>query len=239
VINVALTVFWVVGLINAFNLMDNMDGSCATVTIIAAGGAGLIAALEGRAVVAGLAFGLAGAAAGFLRWNLARPARIFLGDGGSMVAGFLVAALVMGVARRSADGDAGLLLGALLVGVPILDVTLVSISRWRRGVTLTTGGVDHLTHRIALVRRSPRAVAATLAAVQLGLCALAIAGHALGPGVLAGLAFAAFVTGVAAIAVLDTARWRPSGIAVGAPKTVSGSRRRARRAVASTQGEQP
>jgi len=63
-VDVALTVFWVVGLINAFNLMDNMDGSCATVTIVAAGGAGLVAALEGRAVVAGLAFGLAGAAAG-------------------------------------------------------------------------------------------------------------------------------------------------------------------------------
>jgi UDP-GlcNAc:undecaprenyl-phosphate GlcNAc-1-phosphate transferase len=212
-VNVALTLVWIVGLVNAFNLMDNMDGACATVTVVSVAGAGVLAIIKGHPGLAGMAFALAGVAAAFLRWNLARPAKIFLGDGGSMLAGFVVAAVVMIVARSAPAGNAGLLLGAMLVGVPILDVALVSLSRWRRGVTLVTGGRDHLTHRILLVRRSPRGVVATLAAVQLLLCALGIAGYELGAGVLTGLALTAFACGVGAIVLLDTTRWRPQGIA--------------------------
>lgn len=212
-VNVALTLFWTVGLVNAFNLMDNMDGACATVTAVSALGAGVLAVIEGRPGLAGMAFALAGATSAFLRWNLARPSKIFLGDGGSMLAGFVVATVVMLVARSAPAGNAGLLLGAMLVGVPIFDVALVSLSRWRRGVTLATGGRDHLTHRILLVRPSPRGVVATLGAAQLLLCALGIVGYELGAGVLTGLALTAFACGVGAIVVLDTARWRPEGIA--------------------------
>jgi UDP-GlcNAc:undecaprenyl-phosphate GlcNAc-1-phosphate transferase len=212
-VNVALTLFWTVGLVNAFNLMDNMDGACSTVTVIAAVGAGALAIIKGHPGLAGMAFALAGAAGAFLRWNLARPAKIFLGDGGSMLCGFLVAALVMIVAHRAPAGNAGLLVGALLVGVPILDVALVSFSRFRRGVPLVTGGRDHLTHRILLVKRSPHAVAATLATAQIVLCSLAIAGYELGAQAVTMVALAAFGCGVVAILVLDTARWRPQGIA--------------------------
>jgi UDP-GlcNAc:undecaprenyl-phosphate GlcNAc-1-phosphate transferase len=212
-VNVALTLVWTVGLVNAFNLMDNMDGACATMTAVSVAGAGVLAIIKGHPGLAGMAFALAGAAAAFLRWNLARPAKIFLGDGGSMLAGFVVAAMVMLVAHSAPAGNAGLLLGAMLVGVPILDVALVSLSRWRRGVTLATGGRDHLTHRILLVKQTPRGVAATLGAVQLFLCALGIVGYELGADVLTALALTAFACGVGAVVVLDTARWRPQGIA--------------------------
>lgn len=217
VVNVALTLFWTVGLINAFNLMDNMDGACAAVTAASALGAGALAIINGHPGLAGMAFALAGAAAAFLRWNLARPAKIFLGDGGSMLAGFVVAALVMLVAHSAPAGNAGLLVGALLVGVPMLDVALVSLSRFRRGVPLVTGGRDHLTHRILLVKRTPRAVAATVATAQLLLCALAIGGYELGAQAVALLALVAFICGVTAILVLDTSRWRPRGIAGAVP----------------------
>jgi UDP-GlcNAc:undecaprenyl-phosphate/decaprenyl-phosphate GlcNAc-1-phosphate transferase len=219
-VDILVTVLWVVGLVNAFNLMDNLDGACSTVAAVAAAGVGVLAAIKGQATVAGLAFSLSGACAGFLPWNLAGPAKIFLGDGGSMPIGFLVAALAMATARHSQAGNAGLLVGALLAGLPILDVTLVSVSRTRRGVSLMTGGRDHLTHRILLALRSSRLVAAALAVAQGVLCSFAIVGYALGTLAVAGFAFAAFVTGVLAILVLDTPRWRPAGIAVG-PQLVS------------------
>ena len=212
-VDLLLTIAWIVGVVNAFNLMDNLDGACGTVAAVSATGIGILAAIKGQVPVAGLSFGLAGACAAFLRSNLARPAKIFLGDGGSMPVGFLIAALAMATARHSPSGSAGILVGALLAGLPILDVTLVSVSRGRRGVSVLTGGRDHLTHRLLTVLRSPSLVAVALAVSQATLCGLAIAGYELGSGGLAALAFGAFVAGAGAIVLLDTQRWRPAGIA--------------------------
>jgi len=217
VIDFLITTIWIVGLVNAFNLMDNLDGACGTIGCVSAAGIGLLAAIHGQSALAGLALALAGACAVFLRWNLARPAKIFLGDGGSMPIGFLVAALGMATARHLRAGDANVLAAALLAGLPILDTALVSFSRTRRGVTILTGGRDHLTHRLLLALRSPRAVAATLALGQTMLCTLAIAGDDLGVAALGGLSLGAVLLGLLAIAVLDTARWRPPGIAFGPP----------------------
>jgi UDP-GlcNAc:undecaprenyl-phosphate/decaprenyl-phosphate GlcNAc-1-phosphate transferase len=211
--DIALTLLWVVGLVNGFNLMDNLDGACGTVGCVSAAGIGTLAAIHGESTLAGLAFALAGACAAFLCWNLAAPARIFLGDGGSRPIGLLVAGLSMATARHTHVGDANLLAAALMVGVVILDTTLVSISRTRRGVTLATGGRDHLTHRLSLVLGSPRAVAGALAIVQATLCALAIAGDRFGTEILGILAVLTTLLGVVTIGVLDRARWRPVGIA--------------------------
>jgi UDP-GlcNAc:undecaprenyl-phosphate/decaprenyl-phosphate GlcNAc-1-phosphate transferase len=215
VVNLPLTILWTVGLVNAFNLMDNLDGVCGAVAAISGAGIGIVAGIKGQPVVAGLAFALSGACAGFLPWNMTRPARIFLGDGGSMPIGFLVATLAMLTANNSATGRAGILLGGLLVGLPMLDVTLVSLSRIRRGVSLMTGGRDHMTHRLLLAVRSPRQVAIILAASQGLLCGLAIAGYELNTVALVVVALASFVAGVAVILLLDTERWRPAGIAYG------------------------
>ncbi len=211
-----LSVVWIVGLVNAFNLMDNLDGACAGVGCVSAAGIGTLAAIHGQPALTGLAFALAGACAAFLRWNLARPARIFLGDGGSMLVGFLVAALAMAVSRHLQAGATSLLACALLAGLPILDTTLVSVSRLRRGVALVTGGRDHLTHRLLLGLHSPRRVAAALVAAQAILCSLAIVGEGAGVTMLVAFSVATVSLGLIAIAWLDTARWRPNGISVGA-----------------------
>jgi UDP-GlcNAc:undecaprenyl-phosphate GlcNAc-1-phosphate transferase len=211
-----LTVFWVVGLVNGFNLMDNLDGACGSVASVSAAGIGTLAVVHGRYAVAGLGFGLAFACLSFLRWNLARPARIFLGDGGSRPIGLLIAGLTMAAARGLHVGGDALLVGALMTGVVILDTALVTVSRTRRGVTLVTGGRDHLSHRLLRVLGSPRMVAAALAAVQAMLCAVAIGADQWGSrGVLLIVALSAVLLGVLAIAILDSARWRPAGIAVG------------------------
>lgn len=214
-LDLGLTLVWIVGLVNAFNLMDNLDGACGTVGSVAAAGFGALSVIQGDAVLAGMAFALAAACAGFLRSNLARPTKIFLGDGGSMPIGFLVAAIGMIASRRLPHGGSGLLTVAMMVGVVILDTALVSLSRTRRRVSLATGGRDHLTHRLLLKLGTPLRVSLALALGQALLSGVAIAATRLGnvPTLIG--ATVAVVLGSVLILVLDTARWRPAGIAIG------------------------
>jgi UDP-GlcNAc:undecaprenyl-phosphate GlcNAc-1-phosphate transferase len=223
VAGVLLTVLWVVGLVNGFNLVDNLDGACGTVGCVSAGGIGTLAAIRGQATLAGLAFALAGACLAFLHWNLARPAKVFLGDGGSRPIGLLIAGLAMATGRGLGAGDANVLVAGLMVGIVILDTALVSVSRTRRGVTLLTGGRDHLTHRLLLVCRSPRAVAALLATGQTALCAVALGVRGSSGDGIAIVALTAACFGVVVIAVLDTPRWRPVGIATRTPAAAPSS----------------
>jgi UDP-GlcNAc:undecaprenyl-phosphate GlcNAc-1-phosphate transferase len=170
--DLALTVLWVVGLMNAFNLMDNMDGAASSTAAVSALGAGVLGLLSGDGTLAVLAFGVAGACLAFLPRNLA--SRIFMGDGGSLVVGLLVARVTMAAVTRHYLGPSGVIVAALLVGLVIFDTTLVVVSRSRAGVSVLTGGRDHLTHRLAGRLGAPRNVALALAAAQLVLCSITI-----------------------------------------------------------------
>jgi UDP-GlcNAc:undecaprenyl-phosphate GlcNAc-1-phosphate transferase len=213
VVDYLLTLASVVIAVNAFNLMDNLDGACGTVTAVAAAGTGVLAAIKGQWTIAAVAFALTGACAGFLPFNFAGPARVFLGDGGSMPLGFLVAALVMATAWHGGGGDPALVVGALLAGLPIFDVALVSFSRVRRGESVMTGGRDHLTHRLLLHLRGPRAVGLVLATLQAFLCVLAILGYEAGSTAVTWLGLGVFLSGIITIVALDTGRWRPESVA--------------------------
>ncbi|MDQ4131559.1 MAG: glycosyltransferase, partial [Actinomycetota bacterium] len=204
VLGLALTVLWVVGLVNAYNLMDNMDGAAAGVGCISAGGLALIAAVAGKPVLAALALTVSGACAGFLWFNLAAPARIFLGDGGSMPLGFLIAAATMSVPVAGDLGLLGLVALAPVAGLPILDTCLVMVSRRRRGVALMSGGRDHLTHRLRAHLSSARAVTLVLAAAQATLCGLALSLVHLNPGLVVLGALACTAAAAVAIWVLET-----------------------------------
>jgi UDP-GlcNAc:undecaprenyl-phosphate GlcNAc-1-phosphate transferase len=172
VLNLALTTVWVVGLVNAFNLMDNLDGATGSVGGVSATGIGVLAATQGRTAIAAVAFTLAGACLGFLRFNLARPSRVFLGDGGSMPVGFLLAAGVTAIPHIDGFGTAAVFAAVPLVGLAVLDTTLVVVSRLRRGVGVLTGGRDHLTHRLLQLLGTPQKVALMLAGAQAALCLL-------------------------------------------------------------------
>jgi UDP-GlcNAc:undecaprenyl-phosphate/decaprenyl-phosphate GlcNAc-1-phosphate transferase len=208
-LDLLLTVVWVVGLCNAFNLMDNLDGATGTVAGVSAAGIGALALAHGDPALAAFAFALSGACAGFLPHNLAGPARIFLGDGGSLPTGFLVAAGAMAASDGHGLGVTSLLVGALLVGLVILDTTLVVVSRRRAGVPLVTAGRDHLTHRLLLRLGSPRRVALALAIVQALLCIAAIAGADAGRIALTAVASVVVLLGMLALGVLDSPAWRP------------------------------
>jgi UDP-GlcNAc:undecaprenyl-phosphate/decaprenyl-phosphate GlcNAc-1-phosphate transferase len=208
-LDLLLTVAWVVGLCNAFNLMDNLDGATGTVAGVSALGIGATALKYDGAELGAFAFALAGACAAFLRYNLARPARIFLGDGGSLPIGFLVAAGAMIAVQGPALRASAVLFGALLVGLAIFDTTLVVFSRQRAGVPLVTAGRDHLTHRLVSRLGSPRRVAVILGLMQAWLCGAAIVGAEAGSIAIAGIAAVAVICGVLALGVLETSPWLP------------------------------
>jgi UDP-GlcNAc:undecaprenyl-phosphate GlcNAc-1-phosphate transferase len=217
VIELAVTVVWVVAVVNALNLFDNMDGAASSIALVISGGVLAAGVLAGDTWLAIAAAGLCGACFGFLPHNLARPARIFLGDGGSMPLGFAVAALVMMAARASEPAWQALALGVLLVGVPVLDTCLVMVSRRRRGVSILTAGTDHLTHRTFRRLRTTRAVAFSLGSVQALLATLGLFASQHGSALLF-LAVVLYLTGAAtAIVLLDRQSPAETTVAMGAP----------------------
>jgi UDP-GlcNAc:undecaprenyl-phosphate/decaprenyl-phosphate GlcNAc-1-phosphate transferase len=155
-LNIVITLVWVVGITNAVNFLDNMDGLSAGIAGIAAGFFLLFAAMSKQYLVGVLAAALLGACIGFLFYNF-NPARIFMGDTGSLFLGFMLAAV--GIKLRFPDNSAFVtwMVPVLVLAVPIFDTTLVTISRLRRGLNpLTTPGKDHTSHRLARITGSTR-----------------------------------------------------------------------------------
>ncbi|MGA7554136.1 MAG: MraY family glycosyltransferase, partial [Candidatus Acidiferrales bacterium] len=122
-----LTVVWVVGITAAFSILDHMDGLCAGIAAVAAGFFTISAAMSGQTLVRTLGAATLGAALGFLRWNF-NPAKIFMGDGGAMFLGFLMATLGLKIRPDGTQFPHTWLVPVLILGVPIFDTTLVSIS---------------------------------------------------------------------------------------------------------------
>jgi UDP-GlcNAc:undecaprenyl-phosphate/decaprenyl-phosphate GlcNAc-1-phosphate transferase len=206
VFNLALTVVWVIALVNAFNLMDNLDGAAGTVAGVSAAGIAALAASQGEIALAALSLALCGGCVGFLRFNLSRPARIFLGDGGSMPVGFLLAATVMAVPPTMGFGTASVFAVIPLVGLPVLDTVLVIVSRMRRGANVLSGGRDHLTHRLLNVLGTPQAVALALGATQAVACGVGFVLYDASIAVVFATATAYVLAGAGAIFVLE---WQP------------------------------
>lgn len=162
VIDAMLTLFWIVGITNAFNLLDNMDGLCAGTTLVA--GTFLLIGLVNDGAIPPPALYLAallGATAGFLVYNL-HPASIFMGDTGSLFLGLNIATITL-LANPESSGRTGLLsvvvAPVILLLVPIFDTTLVTAMRLLSGRPPSQGGRDHTSHRLVTIGLSePRAV---------------------------------------------------------------------------------
>jgi UDP-GlcNAc:undecaprenyl-phosphate GlcNAc-1-phosphate transferase len=149
VLDALLTVFFVVGVTASFSILDHMDGLCAGIAATASIFFAFLAYLNGQTLVTTLAAAVLGAATGFLRWNF-KPAKIFMGDGGAMFLGFLMATLALKLRLEQANHVASWLAPLLILGVTIFDTTLVTISRSRRGLLpFATPGKDHAAHRLS------------------------------------------------------------------------------------------
>ncbi len=170
---IVLTMIWVVAITNAMNFLDNMNGLCAGLGAVAAFSLAMINLRSEEFTVALVAAALGGACAGFLPYNWPR-ARIFLGDTGSMLLGFLLAALsVMGVYTRGARIPVLAVFTPLFVlGIPVLDLLLVVVLRLCEGHPPWVGDRRHISHRLVQRGMRPAAAVATLWAAG-GACGLA------------------------------------------------------------------
>lgn len=143
---VPLSLLWVVGVTNAVNLIDGLDGLAAGVAGIAALSCAALFGLRGDVVLMGVGLALVGAIAGFLPFN-ARPASIFMGDAGSLLLGYVLAAYTL-QAPLHADLGLALLLPPLLLGVPVLDALVAIVRRGRAGRSLFAPDRSHIHHRL-------------------------------------------------------------------------------------------
>lgn len=141
-----VSVLWAVGMINAFNLLDNMDGLSAGVAGIASWCFFVLAFHSQQYLVGAAAIALYGGCMGFLRFNFP-PASIFMGDTGSMFLGYALSAISLSLARQT-DVSLAWLTPVLVLGLPIADTSSVIIARWRGGRPIMQAGRDHLSHRL-------------------------------------------------------------------------------------------
>jgi UDP-GlcNAc:undecaprenyl-phosphate/decaprenyl-phosphate GlcNAc-1-phosphate transferase len=171
---VALTILWVMAITNAFNLIDIMDGLASGVGAIAALVLVIINYRSGRELIVPLSVALAGSLIGFLRHNF-KPAKIYLGDTGSLFIGLMLAALSMNGAYTRVS-LAGVLAPILILGVPIFDMLLVMYIRFRRGIPVMQGSPDHFALRLRKWRLSvvQTVVSSYFVALLLGLVALVL-----------------------------------------------------------------
>jgi UDP-GlcNAc:undecaprenyl-phosphate GlcNAc-1-phosphate transferase len=182
VADVALTVVWLVGVTNAFNLVDNMDGAAGGIAAATAVALAVTAAINGQVLVGGLAAVVAGSCVAFLIYNW-HPARIFMGDAGALPLGYLLAAIALKL-RFPVPHAASITAIVLFTAPALFDMTLVVISRTARHVPVYIGGTDHTSHRLLRLGWSTRVVATVITAMSGATAAL---GVIVGRGVLPAL----------------------------------------------------
>ncbi|HEX2274990.1 MAG TPA: DUF4012 domain-containing protein [Acidimicrobiales bacterium] len=171
-VDIALTLVWIVGITNAFNFLDNMDGLASGVASTAAMAVFMLAILGGQRLTSAVAAALAGACLAFLAYNRP-PASIYMGDTGSLFLGFVLAVLTIEVDPNLAP-PASFAVPVILLALPVLDTATVTLARLRRRRRVSVGGRDHLSHRL-VARGLSRGVAVwVLVIVEAALGTLAV-----------------------------------------------------------------
>ena len=163
-ITTALSVFWIVLMINVFNFLDNMDGLSAGIAAIAAAALMAAAFVSGQVFVGSMGLVFLGALLGFLAFNFP-PATIFMGDAGSMVVGFFVALLTLRTTYYNPAAGTPLysvLMPAVVMAVPLYDFATVTFLRLKQGKSPFVGDTQHFSHRLKRRGLTDRQVALTL-----------------------------------------------------------------------------
>jgi UDP-GlcNAc:undecaprenyl-phosphate/decaprenyl-phosphate GlcNAc-1-phosphate transferase len=174
-LSLPVTVFWVVGVTNALNVIDNMDGLATSVALVALMTVLAAAVGLGNTDVVLIGLALTGALLGFLRYNFYH-ARIFLGDSGSLFVGFMLAVLSVHGALNSAT-TVLIAVPLFALAVPLFDLSLSILRRWLRGVSIVTADTRHISHRLLAIGLTQRCVVIVLALVAgvFGLLGLLLA----------------------------------------------------------------
>jgi UDP-GlcNAc:undecaprenyl-phosphate GlcNAc-1-phosphate transferase len=202
-LNFAVTMLWVIGITNAFNLLDNMDGLSGGVSAVAALFFMVLAIMSHQVLVGSLSAALLGACVGFLLYNF-NPASIFMGDSGSLFIGFILASIGIKLRFPDRSTDVTWMIPLLVLGMPIFDTALVTLSRLRRGKNpFTTPGHDHVSHRLVASGLTHReaVLAIYLICGALGVAAILITQAATSDAYLIG--GVVFVVALCAMAALE------------------------------------
>jgi UDP-GlcNAc:undecaprenyl-phosphate GlcNAc-1-phosphate transferase len=154
-LDVCISIFWIVGLTNAVNFFDNLDGGASTTILITSIMFAALAFFSSQFLLSALSTTIAGALFGFLIWNRP-PARIYMGDAGALFLGMLIASLTLRLDTLPLHKFAGFMVPVLLVAVPIIDTSVAVISRLSKGLSPFQGGRDHLAHRLMSLGLSKR-----------------------------------------------------------------------------------
>jgi UDP-GlcNAc:undecaprenyl-phosphate/decaprenyl-phosphate GlcNAc-1-phosphate transferase len=172
VLNILVTLFWLVGITNAVNMIDSMNGIVAGLSMIAFASFGAATALAGQTDLAFWAAALFGVSAGLYFWN-GLTAKFFLGDSGAQTIGFLLASFGMIYTPLERSPESSWIVPIMLLGIPIFDTTLVVLSRLKRKQMIGSGRRDHTYHRLIALGLSPRLAVTTvhLAALALSITA--------------------------------------------------------------------
>jgi len=170
-LSAAFTVVWLVGMTNAFNLLDNLNGLSAGIAGISGLFFGALALTRGDAALAVVSFAIAGSCFGFLKHNFPR-ANIFMGDAGSLFLGFILASIAVIGSWKTTSVTTSLAVPIFILGYPIFDTTLVTFKRLQEGRPISKGGGDHSSHRLAILGFKKRRAVLALYAVS---CALGLA----------------------------------------------------------------
>lgn len=204
-LDIALTLFWLIGVTNAMNMIDSMDGIAIGISGIAFLFFVLVTALSGQTNLTVISTLLLGISAGIYFYNVT-PARLFLGDSGSQAFGFIVAAIAMEYAPVGLAPTSSWFVPILLVGLPIFDTSLVVYSRIRRGLPVYQANLDHTYHRLVTLGLDERRAVLTIHMTAILLSLIAFATFYLSPTI-ANLIFGLILlAGVAIIIFLDGRR---------------------------------
>jgi UDP-GlcNAc:undecaprenyl-phosphate GlcNAc-1-phosphate transferase len=160
-LDVVVTVLWVVGITNAINFFDNLDGGASGTVAISSAFLFLLCYQNGQNLIGALSLVITGATLGFLIWNHS-PARIYMGDSGALFLGLLLASLTIRLNPNPINKWASFAVPIFLLAVPILDTSIVVVKRLLRGISPFQGGRDHLSHRLIRQGLSKRQAAISL-----------------------------------------------------------------------------
>lgn len=166
-----LSVLWIVGIANSFNMIDGLDGLAGGIALVVFGVSLVVAAMFGNLLIVVLSILMIGAVAGFLRYNI-NPASIFMGDSGSLSLGFVLACLSLKAAMLQ-SGQSAIVVPLLLLGLPITDTLLAVVRRLRRGIHPFHADKEHIHHRLVNLGLSQSGAAMFMIGITLMLGILA------------------------------------------------------------------
>jgi UDP-GlcNAc:undecaprenyl-phosphate GlcNAc-1-phosphate transferase len=188
-----VTIVWIVGICNSINFFDNIDGGASGTIAIIGFSVFLIAFSKGQILVSASAIVTTGAVIGFLGWNKA-PAKIYMGDAGALFLGVMVSVLTIRLDPGISPSWQSLAIPVLMLAVPILDTSVAIFSRWQRGISVFTGGRDHLSHRLIRIGFTNKRAAVSLWALTAVFCGAALAVYRLpGDGATAAIILAGLI----------------------------------------------